>query len=253
MSEKSTQKKHRRGRTVFLVLLVIALLAAIPCLGSSDGPLQAPREKLRRVQYPQELRELAEKNPDAQTFVAQYPSLKDLDYRAGDISLDADHVAGEIPHLMQWDLRWGYAQYGNGMLGLTGCGPTCLSMVTVGLTGNTQANPLAVANYSDAQGWYVEGAGSSWELMRSGAEHYGLQWRELPLDENLMRRALADGAALILSMLPGDFTESGHFIVVDGCTADGFTVLDPNSFSRSRVWSFPELSTQIGNIWAYSA
>ena len=253
MTEEKAVGKRRRGRTIVLVLLVIALLAAIICLGSDDGQRRTLRGLLQSAQYPQELRELAEKNPDAQAFVAQYPSMKDLEYRAADITLDADYNTDAFPHLMQWDLRWGYAQYGDGMLGLTGCGPTCLSMVTVGLTGNTEANPLAVADYSAGQGWYIEGVGSSWELMRSGAEHFGLSWQELPLDEGVMRQALKDDGALILSMLPGDFTESGHFIVVDGCTADGFKVLDPNSYARSKVWSYSELSTQIGNIWAYTA
>lgn len=254
--EKTAGKRRGRKRLVLAALLLLAAAVAVICFAGrarSAGQWRPLQNLLVYAQYPQALRELADKNPDAQAFVAQYPAMKDLEYRAGNITLDADYSEGALPHLMQWDLRWGYAQYGDGMLGLTGCGPTCLSMVTVGLTGNTQANPLAVADYSAGQGWYVEGVGTSWELMRSGAEHYGLYWQELPLDEGVMRQALETGGVLILSMLPGDFTESGHFIVVDGCTVDGFNVLDPNSYARSEVWSYSDLCTQIGNIWAYTA
>lgn len=262
MSEKTKKKKHGKVRWL-LFFAAVLLLAAGSAVFLRSGNTSSPPENgvadrspflslFDRFTMPQELRELAEKNPDAAEFVAKYSSLKDKDYIASNIVLTTDYTVDTLPHLTQWDLRWGYAQYGDGWLGLTGCGPTCLSMVTVGLTGNAEANPLAVANYSDSQGWYVDGVGTSWELMRSGAEHFGLSWQELPLDESVMRQALDAGGVLILSMLPGDFTESGHFIVVSGCSEEGFTVLDPNSYSRSRDWSYAELCTQIGNIWAYS-
>ena len=53
-------------------------------------------------------------------------------------------------------------------------------------------------------------------------------------------------------MLPGDFTTSGHFIVIDGYDSTGFTVKDPNSAERSRSWSYDRLAGQIAVIWAYS-
>lgn len=203
-------------------------------------------------EYPQELLELALKNPDAVDFAAGYPEHRGNAVDSAAIDLEGTLVPGIPPLLMQWDSRWGYAGYGSGLMGLTGCGPTCLSMVILGLTGNTAANPLAVAQYSDAQGWYLPGFGSDWELMRSGAEHYGLQWQELPLDENIMRRALEDGQAIIASMAEGDFTDTGHFIVLSGYDGGAFRVLDPNSYSRSaRTWSFETLRYQINGLWTY--
>ena len=203
-------------------------------------------------EYPQELLELALKNPDAVDFAAGYPEHRDDVVDSAAIDLEGTLVPGIPPLLMQWDSRWGYAGYGSGLMGLTGCGPTCLSMEILGLTGNTAANPLSVAQYSDAQGWYLPGFGSDWELMRSGAEHYGLQWQELPLDENIMRRALEDGQAIIASMAEGDFTDTGHFIVLSGYDSGAFRVLDPNSYSRSaRTWSFETLRYQINGLWTY--
>ena len=54
-------------------------------------------------------------------------------------------------------------------------------------------------------------------------------------------------------MLPGDFTDDGHFIIIDKYDAAGFSVLDPNSPERSARWSFERLGGQIANLWALSA
>ena len=54
-------------------------------------------------------------------------------------------------------------------------------------------------------------------------------------------------------MGPGDFTSSGHYIVLTGVEDGSFRVNDPNSRLRSqRLWSYEELEGQIRNIWAIS-
>lgn len=69
-----------------------------------------------------------------------------------------------------------------------------------------------------------------------------------------MKNALDDGAVLILALGPGDFTSSGHFIVVTGYTDGGFSVNDPNSRENSsRLWSYGRLASQISNLWSLSA
>ena len=51
----------------------------------------------------------------------------------------------------------------------------------------------------------------------------------------------------------GDFTTSGHFIVLTEYTEEGFSVLDPNSKERSeKKWSYERIEGQIRNIWAFS-
>jgi len=233
----------RRGRRILLIILLIAVLA---------GGLFLLRDRIF-IRTPEELITLAEKNPEAADFVSRYRRLVRQNYDADAVDLTADMAAGGVPHLLQWDDRWGCAPYGESILAVSGCGPTCLSMVALALTGDASVNPIAVGDYSAEQGWYYPGAGTSWDLMRDGAEHFGLEWEELPLSEDIMREALFEGRLIILSMLPGDFTTSGHFIVLTVYNEEGFTVLDPNSRERSRTWSFETLSGQIGNIWAYSA
>jgi len=198
--------------------------------------------------YPSSLLELLSKNEETLQFVLDYPEHKDdtPPETIGDVTV------GEIPLLLQWDERWGYTNYGTDFLAITGCGPTCLSMVAAGLSGDNTITPNRVAQFAMDNGHYVDGAGSAWSLMTEGCQEYGLTSRELPLDENRMKSELMAGNPIICSMLPGDFTQKGHFIVIVGVEDDMFQVNDPNSQIRSdQLWSYDRISTQIGNLWAF--
>ncbi len=181
----------------------------------------------------------------------------ELPFRAPDSSgLDAyvEVRAGEIPYMSQYDGRWAYHAYGSSVVGLAGCGPTCLAMAAAGLTGDGSLNPAKVADYASEAGYYVSGVGTMWSLFTQGAAHYGLSGVELPLDEYVMRSSLNSGAVIVASMLPGDFTQNGHFIVIHGCDGGGFRVHDPNSAERSaQSWTYERLAGQIANLWALSA
>lgn len=206
----------------------------------------------QKNQYPAELLELLVRNPETLHFVLDYPSNKNQDDATPDISSDLQQ--GGIPTFQQWDERWGYSKYGDGIIALTGCGPTALSMVASGLIGNTSYDPLSIAKFSDENGYYVVGSGTSWELMTTGASKLGLNASELPLDKNRMVHELNAGHPIICSMHPGDFTTSGHFIVLVGVASNGeFIIRDPNNIARSNeTWSYARLSPQIANLWTYS-
>ena len=208
------------------------------------------REILSHLEdYPEELLELAVRNPETVDFVAGYPREKD---RAPAETVE-EAEQGTIPLLLQWDPRWGYAQYGDGPMALNGCGPTALSMVICGLTGDRTATPCAVAQYAQEMGYYVEGVGTSWELMSAGGARFGVAARELPLSQSVMENALAAGEPIICSVGPGDFTTSGHFIVLSGLEDGNFQVRDPNRHSTSaQLWDYDTLAGQITNLWAFS-
>ena len=200
-------------------------------------------------QYPQELLELAARNPEALDFVLDYPREKD-----GPAAKTVGEVEqGTFPLLLQWDEGWGYQTYGDGLMGLTGCGPTVLSMAVCGLTGDNTVTPWVVAQYAQEAGWYVDGSGSSWDLMREGCRRYGLEAEELPLDEGMVTRELEIGHPVICSMGPGDFTTSGHFILLTGAEDGQICLNDPNRPSNSeKRWDFDTLAPQIRNLWACS-
>ena len=127
-------------------------------------------------------------------------------------------------------------------------------MIKCGLTGDTQWNPYQVASFSDQSGYYVPGAGSSWDLMENGATSLGLQVHNIALSAEEITSALQSGMPIICSMRPGDFTTSGHFIVLAGLDEKGkIIVRDPNSRKNSKKsWNIDTLIPQIKGLWAYS-
>ncbi len=216
-----------------------------------DHLQELSEEKAEREELPESLLELLEKNPEAREFVENYPENRDKEWNR-DVSKEV--TEGEIPLFLQWDERWGYETYGGDFLAVTGCGPTCLSMMICGLTGETQWNPYEVARWAEEQGYYVEGTGSAWDLMVSGAESFGLTSEEVVFDEVHILAALKSGRLVVCAMRPGDFTTGGHFLVLTGVDEKGDILLhDPNSPKKSsKSWQLSDLMPQIKNLWAIS-
>lgn len=169
-------------------------------------------------------------------------------------TLTEQELEAEVPLFLQWDERWGYAAYGDSNIALSGCAPTCVSMVAVALTGDKNASPDKVASYAASAGYYLAGTGTSWSFMTEGSRHFGIRGEELCLDENVIKSRLDAGHPIICSMRAGDFTTAGHFIVLAGVRDGKLIVRDPNSRRRSEVlWTYERLSSQIKNLWVFSA
>lgn len=212
-------------------------------------------EKLNVIQssseYPSEMVEFAEKYSQVIDYVYKYPYYKDTSF---EIDLSAEASGDSVPLLLQWDERWGYIPYGEGLIGYTGCGPVCLSMVALYLTGDAMWTPAKVAEFSEQNGYCAPGDGTSWTLISRGSQSLGLNAKELPLMESTMKKELDNGHPIIIVVGEGDFTYSGHYLVIVGYDSAGFRVNDPNSPENSKKsWSYDRLSTQIRNLWAMSA
>ena len=200
-------------------------------------------------EYPKSLIQLLERNPETETFVLEYPFREEQE---ADLSEYANSTS--VPLFLQWDPQWGYEKYGSDVIGITGCGPTCLAMVGYYLTGSDTMNPGDIAAFAQRNGYYESGYGSSWTLISEGGEKLGLTVTELPLVKKKLVDNLEAGNPIILAMGPGDFTTAGHYIVLTGVEDGMFRVNDPNSRANSqRLWSYEELESQIRNIWAISA
>ena len=196
-------------------------------------------------EYPRSLIELLERNPETEAFVLQYPFRQktDVDVR--------EYGRETVPLFLQWDSQWGYEKYGSDFLAVTGCGPTCLAMAGFYLTGEASMTPDAIARFAEENGYYAAGYGSSWTLISQGAEELGLTATELPLVEKKIVSALENGNPVMLALGPGDFTTTGHYILLVGMQDGGFRVHDPNSIRNSeKLWTYAELEEQIRNIWA---
>ena len=251
---KPAGKKPAKRRKILLIMVLAAV--AIICVRGIDAGKSAEqivqsyadRHNIYMSEYPDEMIQLLASNKETKKFVLEYPQKKDIE---SEINLDKE-AGGGVPRLLQWDQRWGYREYGDGIIGITGCGPTCLSMVYIYLTGDTGMNPYQMAVYSQNNGYYVNGTGTSWELMGRGASNLGLDAVQIPLDEDRIIANLEAGNPVICSMGPGKFTKTGHFIVLTEYENGKFKVNDPNSKKRSRhKWSYEDIAESVLNIWVY--
>ena len=245
---------------VVLIVLLIALLGAKPMYNlyrdvSFGWEERSEQEHIVKNhaetmgisygEYPISLIRLFERNPETEGFVLNYPFHKDMEV---DLS-DYDPSQG-VPLFLQWDPMWGYEEYGSDFLAITGCGPTCLAMVGFYLTGDEQFAPNIVAEFSQREGHYSPGSGSSWTLISEGGVALGLDVTEIPLVKKRIVDNLEVGNPIICAMGPGDFTTEGHYIVLTGLEDGKFRVNDPNSRINSRrLWSYEEIEEQIRNLW----
>ena len=203
---------------------------------------------MNSTQYPKQLKELALKNEEALEFVYDYPAEHVKEHT---IDLTEEASMDSVPLFVQWDKRWGYEKYSGNFFAASGCGPTTLSMVVVYLTHNRDASPIAVAKYSKEAGYSVDGSGSSWTLISEGCRHYGVKAKAVALDESRMKAELDEGHPIVVNVGPGDFTDTGHFMVITGYDDEGFSINDPNSIEKSgKRWLFRNISSQIRAVWS---
>lgn len=206
--------------------------------------------ELRPCYFATLLTQLYLKNPDAREFCNRYLELRNEEPTA-DLSAYAD-LEG-VPLFLQWDLQWGYFDYGGNLLGLSGCGPTTLAMAAYHFTGDPNMNPLTLAQFALDNGYRYPGNGTAWSFMTQGARQLGLHSRVLGLSEWAMADALENGELIICIMGPGKFTANGHYILLTGYEDGAFTVNDCNSITRSqRTWTYDEICGEILNLWAIS-
>ncbi len=200
--------------------------------------------------FPSEKVEGADGNAGLIHFLYQYGNgeyMPDEEFELTDAELSAD-----IPLLMQWDERWGFEDYGSYNIGISGCGPTCLSMILIGFTKNEQLNPLYLADYAMSHNYYLKGTGTKWAFFSDVAQLYGITCNELSVTEEDIIGELEKGHPVICSMRRGQFTRAGHFIVLTGINNDVITINDPNSLALSqKEWDFYDIRSEIAHAWSF--
>lgn len=198
--------------------------------------------------YSEDLLDMFSRNPDMAEYMLGYPEKRGNVYSdtVGELNKE------EVPLFLQYDTRWGYGIYGDDVLAVNGCGPTALSMVITYLTQDTKITPYVIAQYSDSHGYYDKGTGSSWNLMTLGSRHFGVIGTNTPLSKENVYKELENGHPIICSMRPGDFTTTGHFIVLTKIVDGKIKVNDSNSKERSnQLWDYEVLEPQIRSMWAF--
>lgn len=216
---------------------------------------------LNMQDYPDWLLEHMIAQPETIDWVVEYPEyMKKSEEEINQIALEPVdleqyEIHGQIPIFYQWTSTWGYAKYGEEQIAIDGCGPTCLAMVAVGLTGDTSYTPKKVADISMEIGTYLSDTGTTWDLMEKGPGQMGFQsWQMKSWSASAILQELESGHPVICSMKEGNFTTQGHFIVLAGVAEDGKVLVnDPNSKVRTQTeWDAQELLDQAKGMWAFS-
>jgi len=194
------------------------------------------------------LLELALHNKETIPFVSAYPMKHNQKFS---LDLTQDLQIEGIPLLLQWDERWGYLNYGDDMMAINGCGPTCLSMILSYLTKDVSLNPYALAQYAYTHGYYRDD-GTANEFMFEVPSKYGIEVQELRVDEQIVINELQAGHPIICNMGPGLFTTTSHFIVFKEYKDGLIYINDPDSRIKSeKGYTFEEIQSQIKCLWSY--
>lgn len=215
---------------------------------------QADKEAVKTMidhyqDYPEVLLKTAANNPDTFAFVFHYPQKQNTieeTARIEDIST--------LPKLYQWDERWGYAPYGDGIIATTGCATTAFSMVVSYLAQDASLTPLYISRYAQSNGYYIEDAGTSWQLFHDFSAQLGLNCNDLALQQDIILQSLSMGHPVLASMGPGDFTTTGHLIVLSGIDEAGnVRIHDPNSRTRTnQTWNLERVISQMAAAWEFT-
>ena len=224
-----------KRRKIWIVILAVLLV----------GIVMGRMERANNGEIPKSLLELMERNPETEEFVMNYPHR-----REETINMRSFDRSEGVPLMLQWDTRWGYLPYGSDMVAITGCGPVCLAMAGYYVTGDEDFSPDKMVEFATENGYYSKGNGSSWTLISEGGVKLGLDVTEIPLVKQKILDYLKGGNPIICAMGPGDFTTTGHYIVLAGEEAGLIRVNDPNSIANSeKLWAFEDIESQFRNLW----
>lgn len=154
----------------------------------------------------------------------------------------------KTPYYLQWDNRWAYDNLYPTNIGISGCGPTSLSMIISRLTNNL-IYPNEMAQKASK---FMNDGGMDWAFIDHIAKEYNLKVTDINLDKDKMIKALEDGP-LLISVGRGYFTLYGHILVIDSYKDGKFIINDPNSVKNSIIeWDYDDISDQILKIWKFS-
>ena len=154
----------------------------------------------------------------------------------------------KTPYYLQWDNRWAYDNLYPTNIGISGCGPTSLSMIISRLTNNL-IYPNEMAQKASK---FMNDGGMDWAFIDHIAKEYNLKVTDINLDKDKMIKALEDGP-LLISVGRGYFTLYGHILVIDSYKDGKFIINDPNSVKNSIIeWDYNDIADQILKIWKFS-
>lgn len=268
--EKNNQRRKERNRHVFITVsvLIVIILAAVyfykpsqtyearAVQFSKEDVLKEKKARVKELYHnleeegcPENILSVLKKNDETEYFSREYKKTENF---VPESSSGIDANLDTVPYFLQWDEKWGYAPYGKGTIAGAGCGPTCLSMIVAYFTKDETITPYTMAQYSVENGFMSEQDGTYCALMEHVSQ-WGIRVQQSRPDETIVADALQKGHPIICNVMPGDFTQVGHFIVLTGYMDGKVTVNDPfNKKNSLKLWEFDQIKNQISMMWIYS-
>lgn len=191
--------------------------------------------------------EMSAEEPEADTY-AQRSSLEAAEDSGKSSSVYDFMVGGNLVYMSQNDPRWKDLGFKDGdSIGIYGCGPASLAMITSTVTGR-DINPYEAAEAMYQKGLYIPSEGSSHAIMTDGLAHFSVKSEGFyEYSSAAVISELKKGNYFALLTKKGIFSNStGHFIVLAGLDENGKVLIaDSNSVSNSqRSWDIETILSQ---------
>ena len=126
-------------------------------------------------------------------------------------------------------------------------------MVYMAVTGKADVTPYVMGQLATSKGYTDDSSGTYGNFVDVAARHYRLAHRELGITVADLEDYLGRGYIMIASMGPGEFSTSGHFIVITGKSADGKLIIhDPYSkIHTEKSWEPSTIVSQMKRLHAF--
>ena len=135
---------------------------------------------------------------------------------------------GTVPMLLSYDSRWGFSDYAGLPLGVSGSGPTCLSMAYMGLTGKNDKYPADVAKIATDDGYASGDYYTKETFFSKDTSKLGLYCETPAPSADEIVGSLSNAHPIICLVKADTLTSRVHYVICAGINADGtINVYDP--------------------------
>lgn len=166
-------------------------------------------------------------------------------------------VGIQTPLYLQTNEEWADYSYGSDgtqTLRDNGCALLSLSMVLAYLRDEV-VSPLEVLDWAQ-DSYYIDGQGTDWRIFSDFADSFGYSYHDLGTDTTQVAEYLSIGQPVIVSVTSGDFTDTGHIMVLAAMQDGHAVVLDPNDTPGKShylaTYSLEEIADQSLHFWTFT-
>lgn len=163
----------------------------------------------------------------------------------------------------QTDSRWRYNDYSakgeKTTIGASGCGPTSMAMVLATWC-DKKVTPATECKWALENGWKCPHSGTYYQYFVPAAKRYGLKCTRLNTVSiysnslsslhNTAKQAVLNGDLVIACMGKGNWTSSGHYVLVWWIDGNIIYINDPASSKAARTkGSYSLFKSQVKYYW----